>query len=201
MVLIEVFNILFVLGYIMDVMTKTCNITDDQSLTVTNIHIERPFLSSYGSTTSDDFIRLASYVEHKIMTAYSVNTKFIRGIKVVNARKGSVNLDIMILHPDSVTAMDAYKHFIEAVVDKDQSLSGRLKINCLFTPQFVDGGLNDVGKSSMLSAEMMTVAILVPAVFIIGFILVVILVLRGRTPVVIKPTAHNNMAIELEKTS
>ena len=183
----------------MDVLTKTCNTTEERSLTVTNIHIERPFLTSYGSTTTDDFIRLSIHVEHKMMTAYSVDTKVIRGIKVVNARKGSVNLDVIILYPSTVTTKDVFKHFIEAVVDEEQTSPGRLGINRLHTPQFVANGFIDMGKSMGLVTELMAVAIVVPCVAVIGFAIAVILVLRRRGPVLEKMAAYDNKAIELEK--
>ena len=86
-----------------------------------NLHLDKQFLPSYTDTTSDQFIRFAEHVEKNLMTSFSFRRDVIRGMKVVAAREGSIVLDILVLYSDVVTSREAFRHFIDNIVDVESS--------------------------------------------------------------------------------
>ena len=66
-------------GYVFDVTKTRCQSTGGRVFKTTNLHLNKQFLPSYATTTSEDFIRLAIHVEKQLMTSYALRRDVIKG--------------------------------------------------------------------------------------------------------------------------
>ena len=164
----------------------------DRVFKTTNLHLKHQFLSQYATSTSNAFIRLAIYVEKEMMASYSVDRNIIKGVKVIEARPGSIVLDLLVLHSDTVTTQKAFHHFIAAVLDQKHIEKPPLGVKFI-TPLLEE--MNNVKKNM---TGMVAVAIAIPAVVVCLVIVIGIVLKSRRNSADDKVHGYNNNGVTMD---
>ena len=164
--------------HIFDETNKTCKIIDERVFKITDLHINKRYLPSYAAPTSNEFIRIARYIEDKLMTTYFTDRDVIQGVKVVAAWRGSIVLDLLLLRSNSISSLDAFDYVIQALQSPDkQSLSIKHDHFPVYHP-FSE--INEIKDDKSLSVSPNLLYIIVPTLIICFIVVVALLIWYGR---------------------
>ena len=160
-------------GYVLSRRANTC--TEQRTVEINDLHLEMKWNPSYADTSSTAFRELAVETEMLLYNLFKAEgtDRLIEGVKVIAARKGSVILDVKIIHVKSTTSRIAYNTFLETIMTNSStsiSLQKNLNIIKHWVPTYVSGVEKEINtKGKFLLAITLIVPLVV--VFISGIIL------------------------------
>ena len=96
--------------------------------------LEMEYLNTYDDPTTEDFVGLAMDVEEHVYTTLPWGNDKIAGTKAVGATKGSVVLDLALVHTKTSNKYEAFDFFIKHVMVNHSNTINRLKIKLNIMP-------------------------------------------------------------------
>jgi hypothetical protein len=154
-----------------DRQSKKCS--SENVIEIKGIYLDLPWKKDYNNTTTVEFKELAAEMSYKLFTLiqFQQENHQILGVNVIKARKGSIILDVQIIHNSAISSDQAFgifKRSIQEPVSAGNRLVKLLEIRREKVIEFVE-----VGVQSSETTEKMTFAVVVVAVVVAFFIIAV----------------------------
>lgn len=176
-------------GYVYDLLEGECR--NENLISIRGIHLRDDFVGSYSDPTSVDFYRYAIKLEEALNKMVTSRDGII-GVKVVKATKGSVVVDVLVLHSPTVTSREAYDVFVSVLMAESNVI---LDVKREKTPYLSEWE----GEKELVSVErnILLIAIVVPCVVISLVVLLVLkMVMKKRVLMAQNAKGIDNVAME-----